>query len=207
MNFGSKEIKDLLEQYRRRECSEADRERFYDLINDPNYESRIKEVLQFDLINFQPNESEKRGVEFSNIYRNIQAAIQPQKQIPIDFQKYSGHQSNKRTIQATAILIFVFIGGGVSSYFIFKGSTTPSLLNSYNEIKAPLGVRSGIRLPDGSRVRKKSYIFVLPEHLKMKRLHKCLTSLKFLRPLIINSKGRMYIFQKIKKRKRNSQII
>jgi ferric-dicitrate binding protein FerR (iron transport regulator) len=54
-------------------------------------------------------------------------------------------------LRVAAIIILIFISGGALSYFIFKPQEEAAVI-AFNEIRAPLGARSEIILPDGSQV-------------------------------------------------------
>ncbi|MBN2814962.1 MAG: FecR family protein [Bacteroidales bacterium] len=145
--------KELLHKYRKRACTAEELNELYLWAADQGNEELIKEVLYEELDQFQPGQSAAVNVDFDNIYRNITS------QINSDARNSSGNhllpdkesRNWKQIIRIAAIFILAFTIGGVLSFFLFNRPEQP-LTVTYNEIIAPLGARSEVILPDGSKV-------------------------------------------------------
>ena len=147
------EFKEVLKKYRRQECTRDESKKLWDMVSDDNNESIIKEMLLEELSDFKVNESEVGTANFEGIYKNIESAIHIEEQEkPVEPQISNwNNRFIMRFVKAAAIFILIFVGGGSASYMVFNHPEKPAAV-AYNEIRAPLGARSEVILPDGSTV-------------------------------------------------------
>ncbi len=146
-------LKDLLKNYREKRCSESELHQLQDWISYEYNEERAKELFLEDLNDFSVKESEAGTINFDGIYKSILSTItqndKDQKQEVKFFRLNTG--GIKQFLKVAAVFIAIFIGGGILSYFMFNRPEEPTV-TTYNEVKAPLGARSEVVLPDGSKV-------------------------------------------------------
>jgi ferric-dicitrate binding protein FerR (iron transport regulator) len=140
------ELKELLKQYREQKCTGNELTRFWELIKDNNNKESFDDILLDELVFFNADENEYDKVDFQNIYNKIESEIQ------LDLSPVKTHKTGfLQLLRVASILILFFACGGALSYFVFHAPKEGTFV-AYNEIKAPLGARSEVLLPDGSRV-------------------------------------------------------
>jgi ferric-dicitrate binding protein FerR (iron transport regulator) len=146
-------LKDILKRYRGKRCTGDELEQLNDWISDEHNEEHVKELLLDDLNNFSVSQSQAGTIDFEGVYKNIVTAInqnsQDQEVKPRFFKRHDG--GIKQFLRIAAAFIALFFAGGVLSYFLFNHPEEHTVI-AFNEIKAPLGARSEVVLPDGSKV-------------------------------------------------------
>ena len=145
------ELKELLKKYREQKCSREELVKLWNFIDEKDHEETIKEILLEDLDQLTISDSKSDTIDFQRIYNNIISRIGESDKEKVYVNKSGSRQQILQFIRVASILLLFFLGGGVFSYFVFETPEKPSVI-AYNEIKAPLGARSEILLPDGSRV-------------------------------------------------------
>ncbi|MBN2349171.1 MAG: FecR family protein [Bacteroidales bacterium] len=146
------ELKIHLKKFRRNESTKDDLKKLREALTDDNNEHLVKDILLDELSDFKPNESEDQSVNFDRIYNSIVSAIdhnKHEKKFKMQITNWKDW-SIMKLVKIAAIFILLFASGGVLSYYIFNHEERSVF--SYNEICAPLGARSEVILPDGSKV-------------------------------------------------------
>jgi transmembrane sensor len=148
--MGYLEIKELLVKFRNRKISEEELQKLWDLLSDEHKEKIAEAVLIEDLNDFKVDESDMGQVNFEGMLKNIEAKIGFEKQKEFSIPTGYKQKSISWILRVAAIFLLFFVCGGILSYFIFH---RPQIVdNTYSEIKAPLGGKSEVTLPDGSHV-------------------------------------------------------
>ncbi len=140
------EISNKLKEYRER-IREADGKSaslFLDIHNEP----AIKEELFEELKNFNVTEKQSIKIDFEEIFNSIETRIGNS---DVNYELTNHNFRLFRFLRIAAMLIFVFAVGAAISFFVFAPSQEPDVV-SFNEIRAPLGARSEVTLPDGTQV-------------------------------------------------------
>jgi ferric-dicitrate binding protein FerR (iron transport regulator) len=141
------EISNILKEYRERKYQE-DPNKIGLLFGNIHNEPIIKEELFKELKSFNASESKSVDIDFSHVYTNIETRIRNSE---AEYGILDKKMPVYRFLRIAAMLIFVFTVGGAASYFIFMPLPEAEVV-AFNEIRAPLGARSEIILPDGSQV-------------------------------------------------------
>jgi len=121
------------------------------LILDNKNEELIKELLLNDLNKVTSDHTDSKAVDFLTMYKNIADKINESDREKVLMPIVHDNRRLMQFIKVASVLILFFLGGGALSYFVFYHPVDQSFI-SFNEIKAPLGARSEIILPDGSTV-------------------------------------------------------
>ena len=138
------DVKELLTKLRNNTCSESEKRQLLTLLANSANESLFKDILFQEINTF---EEETENVEFNRIYNEIVSKIQKSEVSRPGFTQM--HQI-KRYLKIAAIFIIAFLTGGILMYVHFQNKQQSA--TSYCEIKAPLGAKSEVSLPDGSKV-------------------------------------------------------
>lgn len=147
--MGISEYKELIMKFKQQECTGSELRKLWDWLADSTNESLIKEWLLEDLKEYLINKSDKADVDFNHIYKNIKSTLPVSDPVirPNTFRK----EKVLQFLRVAALFLLMFTGGGVFSFLMFNRPEQAAAV-SYNEIKAPLGARSEVLLPDGSKV-------------------------------------------------------
>lgn len=150
--MGHLEFRKLLEKYRRQECTREELQKLWEWLSDQNNERLVEAILIEDLNEFKVDAGDAEKINFEEIYKSIESKINNQDQHEVSKQQVLSvkERSIMRLLKVAAVFLLIFIGGGVLSYYIFHQPQTIDV--AYCEIKAPLGAKSEVTLPDGSLV-------------------------------------------------------
>ena len=156
MNKGRKEpIEALLLKYLRGNLTPPERHEFFDMLSDAENEQFFKDILLMHISDFK-EAPDNRPVDFDNIFDNILSEINE-----IDHREYVRKEDNRRiTIKQFTRYAGIIAAVSIIAFFLGRltGGTQKSApasllaLISYNEISAPYGSKSEIKLPDGTTV-------------------------------------------------------
>ncbi len=148
-------IKELLIKYSDRKCSQDEKLSLYKLLMIPENETPVKEIL-FEHLNEFDETGYDNSVDFDRIYKHIVSEIEDHEIQEEEIQK------NKRKTKITglfrvigkiaAVFIPAFILGIIYMHLSHADIYLIGNPLNYCEIKAPLGAKSDITLPDGSHV-------------------------------------------------------
>jgi transmembrane sensor len=147
-------LKELLIKFIERQCSTDEKLRLYNLLLMPENELSVKEILLHHLHEFDETAIESK-VDFDSIYQRIIAEIEEkeeleEKRLKIE-RKAKVIRLFKISAKVAAIFIPAFIIGAIYMH-LTGGVVLKTGSPSFCEIKAPLGAKSEITLPDGSHV-------------------------------------------------------
>lgn len=138
------EFKYLLKKFKTDQCTLSDLRKLDQQLKDKKL---VKNWLSREL-DESPNDGVRIDFEYEELFKKIKHKIykQPrakstQKIIPF-----------KTIIQVAAVLISVFLFGGLVSFLIFRQTHETKKTNQFCEVVAPYGARSEVVLPDGSKV-------------------------------------------------------
>ena len=148
--MGDFEIKKILRKFSLNSYDKDERKDICDWLSDEKNETSVKEALLEDLRNYQLDNSSSVKVDFTRIHDSIEEKIFGTKKTS---ENYIFDWKNKNVgyfLKIAALFILLLAGGGILSYVVFHPSQ--KVIVTYNEIKAPLGSKSEIILPDGSKV-------------------------------------------------------
>jgi ferric-dicitrate binding protein FerR (iron transport regulator) len=145
----------LIDKFRKDELTAAEKKIFYDLISDPENETAVKVILLRDINEFTEGSIlSDRPVDFEAIYGNILFEIE-QNDNNVEMKAGQIQRTRLRkivayTVSLAAVSLFAFFTGRFVPYK--SAINVPVNILTYNEIKAPYGSKSEIRLPDGTNV-------------------------------------------------------
>lgn len=150
------ELEGLLKRYLDKKCTQEEKLHLYELLISSASERSFKEVLFSHLIGYNEHEHDYQSVDFSRIYNQILDEIQrrEEKVSPKRFLQ-NGIKVKRlilRCLSIAAVFCIAFFLGTVFKQKSKEISTVPIIAVTFNEIKAPLGARSEVKLPDGTEV-------------------------------------------------------
>ena len=148
------DLKELLIKHVERKCTGEEKLRLYNLLLMPENELSIKEILLQHLHDFDETAIEN-NVDFDGIYQRIITEIEEHEELEEEKLRIERRakviRHFKIGLRVASIFIPAFIIGvlymNLTAGPVFKTGT-----QSFCEIKAPLGAKSEITLPDGSHV-------------------------------------------------------
>jgi transmembrane sensor len=146
------DLKVLLRKYNEESCTSEELARLRSCFTERNHESFIKKNLYQEITDFVPSQKTSSDPDFKQIFKNIQSNITEFQPDKISTISGGGRRPFYfQILKIAAIVIPIFILGGILSYFILGNK--PTLENiTYTEIRAPYGARTEVVLPDGSTV-------------------------------------------------------
>lgn len=134
----------LLEKFKKNQYTLSDLQRMDEQLND---KILVQNWLRKELEEGADNDIQM-DTDYERLFKDIRLKIDKQPRN----NSFNRIDPFKKLLQVAALLIFVFLVGGLSSYLIFREVPQPDNLNSYCEVVAPYGARSELVLPDGSKV-------------------------------------------------------
>jgi transmembrane sensor len=149
------DLKKLLINYLERKCTADEKLRLYNLLMMPENELSVKEILLQHLHEFDETAIEST-VDFDLIYQRIIIEIEDhetfeEEKLKIERKTKIIHLF-KISVRAAAIFIPAFVIGVLYMHLTGDGALLNKGSQTFCEIKAPLGAKSEIILPDGSHV-------------------------------------------------------
>jgi transmembrane sensor len=146
------DLKELLRKYKEKTCTLEELDRLRSYFSEKNHESFVKKSLCREIEDFVPSRLAASEPDFKQIFEKIQLNITESQPAEV----LSGSEKKPRPfyiqfLKIAAILIPIFMLGGVLSYFVLGNKPNPEHI-TYTEIRAPYGARTEIVLPDGSTV-------------------------------------------------------
>jgi transmembrane sensor len=146
------DLKELLRKYSEKTCTLEELDRLRSYFSERNHESLLKKSIYQELENFIPSQQTASGPDFKRIFENIQSNISESSPSEIVTQIDEKRRPvYLQILKIAAVVIPVFLLGGILSYYIMGNRTKPENI-TYTEIRAPYGARTEIGLPDGSTV-------------------------------------------------------
>ena len=146
------DLKELLRKYNEKTCTVEELARLRSYFSARNHQSPVKKSLYQEIVNFVPSRQTASESDFKRIFENIQSNITESSPSEIVIQIAEKRRPvYLQILKIAAIVIPVFLLGGILSYIILENRQKPENL-TYTEIRAPFGARTEIVLPDGSTV-------------------------------------------------------
>jgi transmembrane sensor len=146
------DLKELLRKYKEKTCTMEELARLRSYFSERDYESLFKKSLYQEIEDFVPTRQTASADDFKRIFDNIQSDISESSPSEIATQIVEKRRPVfLQILKIAAIIIPVFLLGGILSYYILDNRQKPEIL-TYTEIRAPFGARTEIVLPDGSTV-------------------------------------------------------
>ena len=146
------DLKVLLRKYNEESCTSEELARLRSCFTERNHESFIKKNLYQEITDFVPSRKTSSDPDFKQIFKNIQSNITEFQPDKISTISGGGRRPFYfQILKIAAIVIPIFLLGGILSYFILGNKPTPENI-TYTEIRAPYGARTEVVLPDGSTV-------------------------------------------------------
>lgn len=147
----------LITRYLENKCTPEEKNQLLTLLSSYNNESASKEALFSKLNKFQEDQNENLSVDFEKIYNELVSEITRRESRESERYVLQKRIRIKRFvlqgISAAAVFCIAFFLGTVFNRHPNIVSTEQSVSSAvYNEIKAPLGAKSEIRLNDGTEV-------------------------------------------------------
>jgi len=149
------DLKKLLINYLERKCTADEKLRLYKLLMMPENELSLKEILLQHLHEFNETDIES-NVDFDRIYQRIITEIEEHEEFEDDKLKIERKTKIIRLFKLCAKVAAIFIPAFIIGVIYMNLTGDRLIVNksslNYCEIKAPLGAKSEIILPDGSHV-------------------------------------------------------
>ncbi len=146
------DFKLLLRKYNEEKCTPEELAQVRSFFSGQNNELFIKKSLLQEIEDFVPSRKASTGQDFNRIFENIQSSIGES----ISDEPIAEPESRKpfylQILKIAAIVIPVFMLGGILTYSITRNKPVPAENITFTEIRAPYGARTVILLPDGSTV-------------------------------------------------------
>jgi transmembrane sensor len=147
-DMGYLELKALLEKYRNQQCNSEELRKLWDILTDEKKARMAEAILTEELNEFDANGSDVEKVNFEKIFNTLQIKIAQHEMVESPkAQKSKGIWIFTRV---AAVFLISFMAGSLFTHFWNHKNQTVDL--SFCEIKAPLGGKSEVTLPDGSHV-------------------------------------------------------
>jgi ferric-dicitrate binding protein FerR (iron transport regulator) len=146
------DFKELLRKYNEKTISLEELDRLRSYFAERKNASFIKKSLLQEITDFVPSRRTSSEPDFKRVFENIQSNITeslPDEMLPESEEKRI--PLYRQILKISAIVIPIFLLGGILSYFILGNKPKPENI-TFTEIKAPYGARTIIILPDGSTV-------------------------------------------------------
>ncbi len=132
------DLKELLRKFKEKTCTLEELERLRSYFSERNHESFIKKSLYQEIADFAPSRKASSDPDFKRIFEKIQSSItesQPDEIVTESEEKR--RPVYLQILKIAAIVIPIFLLGGVLTYFILGNKPQPEII-TYTEIKAPL---------------------------------------------------------------------
>ncbi len=143
------ELNDGFEQYLNQKFSPEERQKFINWLASKENEEKVRQYLYDQLKNFSDT-TEIKDVNFDRIYSNITDVIDSDSQTNYTLRKPTNNFIGM-ILKVAAIALIIILSTFLINKII-QPKPLPKVNVVYYEIKAPLGAKTEIILPDGSHV-------------------------------------------------------
>ncbi len=145
-------LKKILEKFKKQTCSAEEMQLLDQWLEDDNNAEQIKETLLNDLHNFKVPIGNVERKSFESTFDAIKTKISENERKFGWKDRTSAVRSFSISylLKVAAILVLFFSAGSVLTYLSLHKPENNII--TYNEIKVPLGARSEVMLPDGTKV-------------------------------------------------------
>lgn len=149
-------IEILLTKFLEGKSTIGEKRQLYDLLVASENENSFKEVLFKNLNEHNEDQFSNKVIDFDCIYGNILYEIKQNDILKTERLKLARKAKVRKIVligsSMAAVFIIAFFLGNLYSIFNKDVSSEPVVSVNYNEIKAPFGARSEIKLADGTQV-------------------------------------------------------
>jgi transmembrane sensor len=146
----------LISKYLENRYTEEEKKQLYELFTSSDDEKAFKEVLFSHLNEFEEGQYKNHSVDFDRIYNELLSEIKRREAIETEGRLIKKRIKVKRLIfegiSIAAVFCIAFFLGAIFNRHDKIISPDHSITDTYNEIKAPLGAKSEIRLNDGTEI-------------------------------------------------------
>jgi transmembrane sensor len=151
-----REIEILLTKYLEKSCTPGEKQQLYELLSDSDNEKPFKEILFSHLNDFIEDQKLKHIVDFDRIYNQMLSEIKHREiresEERLLKRKIKIRKSVIQGLSLAAVFCIAFFLGSINKRNNGEIFTKPAVETTFNEIKAPLGARSEVKLSDGTQV-------------------------------------------------------
>lgn len=154
-----KEIEDLIVRYLEDKCNDEERQRLNKLLLAPENELHIKEILFSHLSVYPEAPREAQQVDFESIFSHVLSEINHRETLETEKRLlHKGYLAGKVSrlalagISTAAVFCIAFFLGTLSGGEKKTDGPSLSTVDAFNEIKAPLGGKSELKLSDGTEI-------------------------------------------------------
>jgi transmembrane sensor len=151
-----KEKNILFEKFLENNCTQEEMHHLYELLSSTDNERSFKELLFTHLNEFNGDQDADISVDFERVYNELLSEIKRREKSESERQqiqkRINVNRLISRIISIAAVFCIAFFLGSVYNNNRKITGTVQSLTTAYNEVKAPLGARSEVRLSDGTEV-------------------------------------------------------
>ncbi len=152
----AKELDVLISKYVEKRCSPQEKRRLYELLASSSNETCIIEVLSEHLQEFTENQYENENLNIDAIYKRLISEINKLESGEKENTLIMKKQVLKRTLFRAAAVAAVFIIAfllGINYHRVNSSLAGPVTgEDTFTEVKAPIGSRSVVKLPDGTEI-------------------------------------------------------
>lgn len=148
-------IENLLNKFIDGKSTIDEKRQLYNSLSASENENLYKEILFRQLTEFNEDRSDNKVIDFRRIYGDILYEIKQNDLHEIEKLRLSGKSRiRKLLIYGSGIAAVFIIAFFLGSHFPFSDNniSEPVIAINFNEIKAPFGSKSQIKLPDGTEV-------------------------------------------------------
>jgi ferric-dicitrate binding protein FerR (iron transport regulator) len=142
------ELNDGFEQYLNQKFSPEERQRFINWLSQEENEEKVKQYLYDQLKNYSTTDI--HDVDFDSIFSDITATIDTNK--PENIIQLSKPKPVLSILLKVAAIAVILILSAFLIQKMFQPGQQPNIDLVFYEVKAPLGAKSEVTLPDGSLV-------------------------------------------------------
>ncbi|MCE5346908.1 MAG: FecR family protein [Bacteroidales bacterium] len=157
MGLGSDtEIEILLEKYFVKNCTKEEKQRLFEILSSPENEKSIKEILYSHLDEYSFDSDIQQDIDSERIYNQIMTDLQlPKTREPESLllrRRTRMRQIFIQGLSVAAVFCIAFFLGSIFNQSDNENADKHIISTTFNEIKAPLGSKSEIKLADGTIV-------------------------------------------------------
>jgi ferric-dicitrate binding protein FerR (iron transport regulator) len=146
----------LISRYLENKCTSEEEHQLYEMLVSSDNERSFKDVIFSHLDEFTDNKYENNLVDSERIFNQLLTEIKRRETFETEKKLHERRKNVRRlvygVITIAAVFCFAFFLGHILDHITNTKSTVHSETSAYNEIKAPIGARSEIKLSDGTEV-------------------------------------------------------
>lgn len=149
-------IEILLTKFLEGKSTIGEKQQLYDFLAVSENENSFKDILFRCLTEYSEDQFNNKDIDFARIYRNILYDINQNDRLETERLRLTRKAKFKRILLYASSMAAVFIiAFSLGNFFPMSdkiSSSEPPIEYTYNEIKAPFGSKSEIKLTDGTQI-------------------------------------------------------